>query len=156
MRAKNAYWIFVLIYIEYQILIDLFITIYLLFILYFKIPPAVFDVSVCNDLDLSYSFFIFVVSDLEVSDKIIVSCLDKVDFAIVFDEIFWEQQLSWHYWAFAVMDIVCSFQTSNASICIVNLERSNGGIFFSFQDFTIIEKLAFLKNTQKVSSQSIL
>jgi hypothetical protein len=105
MRAEDAYRIFVLVNIKNKVLLDLFISFHLFLSLYLGIAPTIFDISVCDYLNLSNSVFMKMISDFKVSDKVIRLGIYDIDFAVVFDEAIRKEQLSF-FCCFLGMNVI--------------------------------------------------
>ena len=87
MRAEDTAREFISTNIENILLLNPINIIKLLFLQTFGLPITIFDISISNYSDRSDSVLLGVISQLKITNKIIVSSLNRVNFAVVLNEI---------------------------------------------------------------------
>ena len=87
MRAEDTAGEFISTNIENILLLNPINIIKLLFLQTFGLPITIFDISIRNYSDRSDSVLLGVISQLKITNKIIVSSLNRVNFAVVLNEI---------------------------------------------------------------------
>ena len=95
-RAEDTAREFISTNIENILLLNPINIIKLLFLQTFGLPITIFDISISNYSDRSDSVLLGVISQLKITNKIIVSSLNRVNFAVVLNEILRQNQSSIH------------------------------------------------------------
>lgn len=142
MRTENADRVFILVDVKHEVSIVILVSLEWLLFFYFGVSPAVFHVSIGDYFDVGDPVLKEMISHLQVAYKVISICLNRVEFAVIFDEGLRKSDFTLFGWV-ACWDVINSLNSCDSTVCVVNMECFYAVVGLFTQYLPIIKAIIF-------------